>query len=240
MHVTTPLPPSAPLGGGARAIQTRAPGVAQPAVSSRRQHSTNNLKRLIDALAPCPAPHLLDVGRLCDQNINWLIQHRCKVTVDDQITTLPPPPAPPKAVPAHFRDSLSVREEKPAPVVIEPHHPGGSFDAILCWDLLDYLDPAGAHQSLQRLAGLLKPKGYLLAFFNCERVAARPATRYRIIDAERLEYEPLPDAHPPGRAYENREIQELFAGFELVNSCYLTNQMREILVQKKPVRGRQS
>jgi len=241
MQVTTPLPPSAPSGGGVRSIQTRAPLVPQPAAPVRRHHSTNNLKRLLDALASCPAPHLLDVGRMCDQNINWLIHHRCKVTVDDQITTLPPPPPPPKNVPAHFRDSLADMEKPPAPVVIELHHPEGLFDAVLCWDLLDYLDPAGARQSLERFAGLLKPRGYLLAFFNCERAAVRPATRYRIMDADRLEYEPLPDAHPPGRAYENREILELFAGFDLVNSCYLKNQMREILVQNKPVRtGRSS
>jgi hypothetical protein len=210
------------------------PVVSQPAAPSRQRHSTNNLKRLVDALAPCPAPHLLDLGRLCDQNIEWLIHHRCKVTVDDQITSLPPPP--PKAPPSPPSHNRTIKEEKPAPVVLELQQPAGSFDAILCWDLLDYLDLSGAQQSLTRLAALLKPRGYLLAFFNCERVAARPATRYRIVGMEQLEYEPLPHAHPPGRAYENREIQELFAGFDLVNSCYLTNQMREILVQKKPVR----
>jgi hypothetical protein len=224
------FPTSAPIGGGARSIQTRVPTVSQPTAPSRLHHSTKNLKRLIDALAPYPAPHLLDVGRLCDQNINWLIHHRCKVTVDDQITPLPPP----KVVPAHFRSRLSVKDETPVLPVIEPDHPEGVFDAILCWDLLDYLDPPGARQTLQRLAQLLKPRGYLLAFFNCERSTTRPATHYRIVTAEQLEYELLLHAHPPGRAYENREIQELFAGFDLVNSCYLKNQMREILVQKKP------
>jgi hypothetical protein len=232
--MTTPFPTSAPLGGGARSIQTRVPTVSQPTAPLRLHHSTKNLKRLIDALAPYPAPHLLDVGRLCDQNINWLIHHRCKITVDDQITPLPPPP-PLKVVPAHVRGRLSVKERTPVPRVIDPDHPVGSFDAILCWDLLDYLDPPGARHTLQRLAQLLKPRGYLLAFFNCERSTSRPATLYRIVSAEQLEYEPLPHAHPPGRAYENREIQELFAGFDLVNSCYLKNQMREILVQKNPV-----
>ena len=200
------------------------------------RHSTKNLTRLIDGLAPCPAPHLLDLGRLCDQNIEWLIHHRCKVTVDDQISPLRPPPPPPRAVPAHFRDSLSIREETPAPVMIEVRHPEGVFDAILCWDLLDYLNPQGARHALPKLAALLKPRGFLLAFFNCNHAAARPAVRYRIAGAEQLEYEPLPRAHPPGRAYENREIQELFEKFELVNSCYLPNQMREILVQKRAAR----
>jgi hypothetical protein len=193
---------------------------------------------LIDGLAPCAAPHLLDVGRLCDQNIEWLIHHRCKVTVDDQITSLPSPPPP---SPLQSKNAVPRRGvktvEPPAPMVLELPYPASAFDAILCWDLFDYLVGPGAQQSLQRLAVLLKPRGYLLAFFNCERIAARPATRYRIVGVEQLEYEPLPYAHPPRRAYENREILELFAGFDLVNSCYLKNQMREILVQKKAARA---
>jgi len=120
--------------------------------------------------------------------------------------------------------------------MVELHQPAGAFDVILCWDLFDYLEGSGAEQSLPRLADLLKPRGYLLAFFNCERTTARPATRYRIVGSEHLEYEPLPQARPPGRAYENREIVELFDAFDLINSCYLPNQMREILVQKRAAR----
>lgn len=241
------MPTPLPQRGSARAIQTRRPDVTPPsAISSRRRNSTNNLKRLIELLAPCPAPRLLDVGRLCDQNIEWLIHHRFKVTVDDQITSLLPPPrstpSPPRP-PTTPSKSIAPRPggkpaSKPTPPasVIELHQPAGAFDVILCWDLFDYLEGSGAEQSLPRLADLLKPRGYLLAFFNCERTTARPATRYRIVGPEQLEYEPLPQASPPCRAYENREIVELFDTFDLINSCYLPNQMREILVQKRAVR----
>lgn len=208
---------------------------------------------MIDLLAPCPAPHLLDLGRLCDRNIEWLIHHRCKVTVDDQITSLPPPPpSSPSPSPTQLKNiaprpgvktgPLTASPTQPAlptppPPLAELHQTAGAFDAILCWDLFDYLEGSGAVQSLPKLADLLRPRGYLLAFFNCERTTARPATRYRIVGSEQLEYEPLPQAHPPGRAYENREIVELFNGFDLINSCYLPNQMREILVQKRTIRG---
>jgi hypothetical protein len=98
---------------------------------------------------------------------------------------------------------------------------------------LDYFDLSGARQVLHQLVPLLKPRGFLLAMFNCDHAAARMAVRYRIAGAEHLEYEPLPLAQSPGRAYENREIQELFERFDLINSCFLPNQMREILVQKR-------
>ncbi len=193
------------------------------------RHSTKNLTRLIQGLAPCAAPHLLDLGRLCGENIEWLIHRRCKVSVDDQITGLrPAPPAPPPP------RSPRVKEKAPPPVVVlSLSYPENSFDAILCWDLFDYLDRPSMQASLERLAALLKPKGYLLAFFNCQRAATRPAVRYRIVSDELLAYDALPEPILPGRVYENREIQELFADFDVVNSCFLTNQMREVLVQKK-------
>lgn len=223
---TPPSPPRRPLTGASPAVA--------PSEPDRRRHPTRNLKRLLQGLGACPAPHLLDLGRLCDQNIEWLIHQRCKVTVDDQITALgpiEPPPAAPR--------SPRVKEKAPPPVVhLELRHAAESFDAILCWDLFDYLDRPSMSAALERLTALLKPKGYLLAFFNCERTLVRPATRYRIVGDELLEYEGLTDQALPGRVYENREIHELFEPFDLVNSCYLTNQMREILVQKKPAKLR--
>lgn len=188
----------------------------------------------MQGLTACTSPHLLDLGRLCGQNIEWLIHRGCKVTVDDQVTPLRPVAPPPPPSPNRPTKKMAA----PAVVALELQHPAESFDAVLCWDLFDYLDVAGAHLSLTRLAELLKPKGYLLAFFNCQRAAARPATRYRIVGEDQLDYEPQPQTILPGRIYENREIQELFADFDLVNSCFLTNQMREILVQKKAPRLR--
>ncbi|HXZ25076.1 MAG TPA: class I SAM-dependent methyltransferase [Nitrospiria bacterium] len=213
------------------------------------RHSTRNLKRLLDGLASCPAPHLLDLGRLCDQNIEWLIHHRCKVTVDDRITPVKPQPPPPASSPRsrssarripHGPIPMPSAKEAPPVVALDLQQPADSFDAILCWDLLDYFDLSGARQVLQQLVTLLKPRGFLLAMFNCDHAAARIAVRYRIAGAELLEYEPLPLAHSPGRAYENREIQELFERFDLINSCFLPNQMREILVQKRPPRSPRS
>lgn len=191
-----------------------------------RVHPSNNLTRLLQMLSGIPKPHVLDLGRLSSPNIEWLIQKGFKVYVDDRITSLKPiptPPLPPKS-----------EKKKPAPAPLEPlEYDPALFDAVFCWDIFDYLVAKQAQELIAGIAKVLKPKGLLLAFFNCNRSSSPPPVRYRILGAAQLEYEPLV-LHPmPRRMYENREIQELFAGFDTVNSCFLKNQMREVLVQRQ-------
>ncbi len=189
-------------------------------------HATNNLKRLIDGLSGCARPRLLDIGRLCGQNIEWLVHRGFNVTVDDQLTTLKPV-APSEKAPATLN--------APGGPLEALHYPPNGFDAILCWDLFDYLQMTQARAALARLGLFLKPRGLLLTLFDGHRPADRVPTRYRILREDQLEYETLPRTAISGRVYENREIQELFEEFDLLNSRFLKNQMREVLVQKKSV-----
>jgi SAM-dependent methyltransferase len=195
-------------------------------VPSSQVHPTNNLKRLLQILTSVPMPCLLDLGRLKGPNIEWLIHKGIKVFVDDRTTSLrpaAPPPAPQKG-----------EKKLPPPSPLEPlDYPPMSFDAVLCWDLLDYLVLMQAREIVAGIARILKPKGLLLAFFNFNRSLPVPPTCYRIVREDQLEYEPLPQNSIPRRIYENREIQELFSKFDTLNSCFLKNQMREVLVQKR-------
>lgn len=189
-------------------------------------HPTINLKRLLQILTGIPKPHVLDLGRLSGPNIEWSIQRGFKVYVDDRMTSLKP--APPPSIPQKG-------EKKPSPLPpLEPldYNPA-FFHAVLCWDLFDYLVLKQAQEFIADVARILKPKGLLLAFFNFDRSSPPPPTRYRILQEDRLEYERLSVAPMPRQVYENREIQELFSKFDTVNSCFLKNQMREVLVQRR-------
>jgi len=190
-------------------------------------YPSSNLQRLLRMLSGIPKPHVLDLGRLSGSNIEWLIQKGYKVYVDDRITTLKPAPPPPPP---------SRTEKKiPAPAPLEPlEYDPALFDAVLCWDIFDYLAVKQAQELIAGIAKILKPRGLLLGFFNCNRAASPPPVRYRILGTDQLEYAPLAIQPLPRRMYENREIQELFDGFETVNSCFLKNQMREVLVQRRP------
>ena len=185
---------------------------------------THNLKRLLQMLSGIPKPHVLDLGRLSGPNIEWLIQRGFKVYVDDRVTSLKPvPPSP---------TSPKSEKKKPPAAPLEPlDYDPAFFHAILCWDLFDYLVVKQAQELGADIARILKPKGLFLAFFNFNHSSPPPPLRYRILRADQLEYEPLSLDPIPRRIYENREIQELFSGFDTINSCFLKNQMREVLVQ---------
>jgi SAM-dependent methyltransferase len=187
-------------------------------------YPTSNLQRFLRMLSGIPKPHVLDLGRLSGSNIEWMIQKGFKVYVDDRITALKPAPPPPPP-------SRS-EKKKPAPAPLEPlGYDPALFDAVLCWDIFDYLVEKQAQDFIADIRKVLKPKALLLAFFHGNRTTSPPPVRYRILQADKLEYKPL-SQNLTRRIYENREIQELFSGFDTVNSCFLINQMREVLVQR--------
>jgi hypothetical protein len=107
------------------------------------------------------------------------------------------------------------------------------FDGILCWDLLDFLVLKQAQELIGGIKKIIKPKGFLLTYFNFNKSKPPPPVRYRIIQEDQLQYEILLSSQISRRVYENREIEALFQGFEIINSTFLKNQMREVLVQKQ-------
>ena len=202
---------------------------------SLQVHSTNNLKRLLQILLGIPKPHILDLGRLSGANIEWFIQRGFKVHVDDRISSLKPAPKPASKPPPVSSVPLKKSEKKSPPLPpFEPLEYGPSFfHAVLCWDLFDYIVINQAQDVIADTARILKPKGLLLAFFNFDRSSSAPPTRYRIIKEDQLEYQPISSDLMPRQIYENREIKELFSKFDTLNSCFLKNQMRELLVQRR-------
>ena len=194
---------------------------------SLQVHHTNNLKRFIRKLTGLQKPYILDLGRLWGPNIEWFIKKGYKVYVDDRITHLKPPPKP---KPTSRRGEWKLA----SPPLLEPlEYHEGLFDGVICWDLLDYLVLKQAKELVAGLRSILKTKGVVLTYFNFNKTSPPPPTRYHIESENQLAYEILSPFPVPRRIYENREIEEIFTGFEILNSTFLKNQMREVLVQKK-------
>jgi len=109
-------------------------------------------------------------------------------------------------------------------------YPDGHFDAILCWDIPDYLHEALVKPMVERIHKILKPSGILLAFFHTKDAGPdSPYCRYHIVNGEMLELEPRPDFRLQ-RIFNNRHIENLFKDFASRKFFLGRDNIREVLV----------
>jgi hypothetical protein len=109
-------------------------------------------------------------------------------------------------------------------------YPRASFDAVLIWDLIDYLEPALAKQTIANLTELLRPGGVVFALFHSKKPDA--FQRYRIADSNSLQIISASVLCPAQKVYQNREIQDLFSRFRTMKSFVSRDQLRETLFIK--------
>jgi hypothetical protein len=106
----------------------------------------------------------------------------------------------------------------------------GSFDAVLLWDILDYLEPAVAKQTVACLTEVLRPGGVVFAMFHSKKPEV--FQRFRVADSTTLQVISATPLCPAQRVYQNREIQELFSRFRTSKSFVGRDQLRESLFIK--------
>src|SRR6266404_3631469 len=109
-------------------------------------------------------------------------------------------------------------------------YPRATFDAVLLWDLLDYLEPTLVKQMVANLAELLRPGGVILAMFHSKKPEG--FQRYRVADSNTLQVISSAVICPAQKVYQNREIQDLFARFRTTKSFVGRDQLRETLFIK--------
>jgi len=109
-------------------------------------------------------------------------------------------------------------------------YPRASFDAVLLWDLLDYLESALVKQRVASRAELVRPGGVILAMFHSKKPEG--FQRYRVADSNSLQVISSPVICPAQKAYQNREIQDLFTRFRTMKSFVGRDQLRETLFIK--------
>ncbi|HLJ27000.1 MAG TPA: class I SAM-dependent methyltransferase [Candidatus Angelobacter sp.] len=109
-------------------------------------------------------------------------------------------------------------------------YPEHRFDAILCWDIPDYLPEVLVKPMVERIHKIVKPGGILLAFFHTKDAGPdSPYCRYHIVSGEVLDLEPRPDFRLQ-RVFNNRHIENLFKGFSSLKFFLARDNIREVLV----------
>jgi SAM-dependent methyltransferase len=213
-----------------------------PAVGSPRMPEgppatrvSNGLKELLWNLDGLGRGTLLDLGPVWQTTVSFFIERGFRVSSEDILR--------------EWKDFLAEDEKRLQEVGINAdtvdmtpngravrflaenfQYPRATFDAVLVWDLLDYLEPALAKQTIANLTELLRPGGVVFALFHSKKPEG--FQRYRIADSNSLQIITAPMLCPAQKVYQNREIQDLFGRFRTMKSFVSRDQLRETLFIK--------
>ena len=224
------IPPVKAVAVASAGAASAASGAAQ---KSGRQ--SNGLKEFLWQLEGIGHGHLLDLGPARQTTITFFIERGYKVYTEDLLATwknfLDDEELRLKKLPADA-DRSDFTPEGRAKKFLETTmlYPDGTFDAVLLWDMLDYLDNDLMNRLAVRLTSLVRDGGVVFAIFHTRKPVL--FNRYRVLDAQNLELIPATCPFEPQRVFQNREISNLFGRYRSSKMFVGRDQLREGLFVK--------
>jgi hypothetical protein len=199
--------------------------------------SSNGLKEFLWNLDGLGRGTLLDLGPAWQTTLTFFIERGFRVTSDDILRDwsefLSEEEAKAKATETVTPESFAERTpEARAKRFLEENlqYAASSFDALLLWDVLDYLEPSLAKLMIGQLTDLLRPGAVVFAMFHSKKPVG--FQRYRVADTNTLQVLSAKTIFPAQKVYQNREIQDLFGRFRTMKSFVGRDQLRETLFIK--------
>ncbi len=186
-------------------------------------HSTAVLKTFIKEMTLLQKSLILDLGCICDSNIEIFTHLGCKVFVTDLLN----------ANARTWTNSGGMGEIGVDEAQIDLEYPENLFDGILLWDIFDHFGFEEARLLINNARRILKDKGWALALFRpAKQTPFNTITRYRIVSLGEIRYENLPLIIQRSKIYYNRDITDLFSDFSSYTSYILKNRWREVIARK--------
>ncbi len=240
-HDSTRQTPSRPVNnsrvaGATAAHAAPASGVPKPASASESNRVSNGLKELLWNLEGLGRGTLLDLGSAWQTTLSFFIERGFRVTSEDLLRAwkdfLVQEDAMLRQAGGRTPDGLDVTPVGRATRFLDSNlkYPPASFDAVLLWDLADYMEPALAGKTVAAVTELLRPGGVVFAMFHSKKPEG--FQRYRVVDSNSLQVVASPLLCPAQKIYQNREIQDLFGRYRTMKSFVGRDQLRETLFIK--------
>ena len=235
---TTPprhTPPGTIRAAASVALSNAGTHPSSPGVAPNSGRQSNGLKEFLWQLEGIGHGHLLDLGPARQTTITFFIERGYKVYTEDLLATW-----------QYFLEEDNVRAKKilegadksefspeaRAKRFLETTmlYPDETFDAVLMWDLLDYLDTELMTKLAARITALTREGGVVFAMFHTRKPII--FHRYRVLDGQNLELIPASCPFQPQRVFQNREISNLFSRYRSSKMFVGRDQLREGLFVK--------
>jgi hypothetical protein len=213
-----PPPPS----GGARTPTTGRGGTPEPTHSSR---PSRGLEEFFTQIRDTSGLTILDLGGATQKNVSFITDLGHRLYSEDFLRMLN----------EAFGADDTVDQTNPGRIDYflkqTLDYPEGHFDGVLAWDVLEYLNPVLLGAVVERLHYIVRPKAYMLAFFNSDdKLEEVPAYTFRIAHLNSLEVVQQ-GMRRPAQLYNNRSLEKLFARFESVKFFLTRERLREVIIK---------
>jgi SAM-dependent methyltransferase len=219
--------------GGSSTEPASAP---KPRAQARVSRRSSGLGELTRALAGREGLCVLDIGPTSPDNIQHFTELGYKVYSEDVLLA--------------SRDQQYVSTDSEGKQVVDEkrflsdnlNYGAQTFDAVLCWDMADYMVEPLVKPVVARLWSVLKPGGLVLAFFHTKDAGPdAPLYRYHIAGTDNIELQLLSGGNArngsaPGwrlqRVFNNRHIENLFRDYANIKFFLARDNVREVMVKR--------
>ena len=182
-------------------------------------HRSQALKALLDSLRPESRSTVLDLGPPLAGNIAFLSALSCRVRIADLHRSL-------------CAESIEDRQAEAMDATLGrllPMAPDERFDAMLAWDVFDYMRPDQVSSLMARLTAACRPEALVLVLASTRRQIPAVPLRYRILDRERLAGEGPLEPLRPGPCHGQPDLRRMMPGFSVRHSVLLRSGVQEYL-----------
>ena len=213
-----PEPPSAPQ----RTLLPPRNGSANETLGTR---PSRGLQEFFTYIRDQSGLTILDLGGATQQNVNFITNLGHRLYSEDFLQILSDT----------FGLDNTVDQSNPGQIDFflrqALDYPEGHFDGVLVWDVFEYLAPPLLNAVVERMHKIVRPKSYMLAFFQSdEKLDAVPFYTFRIQELNTLQVGQQGHRRP-AQLFNNRSLEKLFCRFESVKFFLTKERLREVIVK---------
>lgn len=174
-----------------------------------------------------PGLRVIDVGYTSPTNINYLTSLGHSVFMADLVT---------EAIKGNWQSGAD-DEGNPTWNVqgfldTAFNFSGRVFDIVLLWTALDYLPEPFVEPVVEHLHANMNPGGSVLSLFHMKTTGEGTAyTRFHVTDGDQVEMQQA-EAFPIQRAFTNRSIERLFAGWSGHRQFLAKDALSEVIMTR--------
>ena len=190
-------------------------------------HRSLALRELLDGLRPGARHTVLDLGPSVAANVKFLSALSCRIRIADLHRSL-------------SAESVESRRPQAMGALLDrllPLAPDERFDALLAWDVFDYMRSDQVSALMARLAPACHPEALALVLVSTRRTIPAVPLRYRIVDRENLAADGPREPVRPCPRYGQSDLRSMMPGFAVRRSVLLRSGLQEFLFARREGAG---